>query len=192
MKYANRYIKTYICIKVYIYRQCIACFIWLVIIFLQLDFSSFLININTVNQLDWSFDSSLNFDPVRDAAAQNAAAAAGTSSSNLGNSSGGGPSQPQMDMNSPGRDRTTDTTRLGDYLSKKCAEGNSVYNCLDVGPNTTITNPNKVFCSRIWAHVKAEHPEFANNYPYNATTVNDSTLWSNIYSLNKNYPGNWP
>jgi hypothetical protein len=66
-------------------------------------------------------------------------------------------------------------------------------NVIDRAPNTTVTNPEKVFCSRIWAHVKSEHPEWANNYPYdNRVTVNDATLRSNIYSLNKNYPGRWP
>jgi hypothetical protein len=164
--------------------QCLFSFIY------YFDFGSFFISLNTVYQLEWSFDNfSLNFDAVRDAIAQNAAAGI---TSEQGNSSGGGPSQPQADTNSLGQNRITDTTRLHDYLAG-CGEGNSLNNCLDKNSNTTFTNPERVFCSRIWAHVKTEHPEFANNYSWdNSTTINDSTLRRNIYGLNKNYPGTWP
>jgi len=158
----------------------------------SLDFNSFLANLDTISQLDWSFDSSLNYDPVREAAAQNAEA--GTSSSHT-TSTGGGPSQPQGGENpsADGVNRDTDTKRLGDYLSE-CPQGNSVYNCgLENGSRTINTTPQKLYLSRIWAHVKAEHPEFANNYIHGGnTTVIDDTLINNIYSLKKNYPGYWP
>jgi hypothetical protein len=154
-----------------------------------IDISTFFANFDTISQLDWSYDLSSSYDPVKDAIAQNAEA--GTSSSNT-NSTGGDP-QPQggQDHSADNRNNDTDTKRLGDYLSK-CGEGNSVSNCNLEGSNPHST-PQTLFLSRIWAHVKAEHPEFANNYPYNPnTTVVNSTLLNNIYSLNKNYPGNWP
>ena len=87
------------------------------------------------------------YDPVREAAAQNAVA--GTFS-DQGSSIGGGPSQPEGDLNYSGnKNRITDTTRLGDYLTNKCADGNAMENVIDRAPNTTVTNPEKVFCSRI-------------------------------------------
>lgn len=52
--------------------------------------------------------------------------------------------------------------------------------------------PQKLYLSRIWAHVKAEHPEFAYNSSYNTTTIISDDLINNIYRLNKNYPGYWP
>lgn len=150
-------------------------------------------NYNYVNELDWPNDSSLNYDPVREAAAQNAAA--GISDSNR-DSPGRGSSQPQGggENSSPTNIETdTDTKRLGDYFFQ-CGKGNSMDNCgLEDGSNHFNTTPQKLFLSRIWAHVKAEHPEFANNYIYdNNTTIINDTLLNNIYSLNKNYPGNWP
>jgi hypothetical protein len=85
---------------------------------------SFFYNINLVSQLDWSFDDSLNFDPVRDAVAHNAAA--GISSSNT-STGGGGSSQPQGGNNPSGHPVSvdTDTTRLAHYLS--AWEGQTVH-----------------------------------------------------------------
>jgi len=132
----------------------------------------------------------VNYDPVREAAAQNAAAQNAAE-----NYTGEGSSQPQGGGNpsADGMNSDTDTKRLADYLSE-CPRGNSVYNCgLEQSRTTILTTPRRVYLSRIWAHVKAEHPEFANNYQYgsNTTIIND-TLINNIYSLNKNYPGYWP
>lgn len=123
---------------------------------------------------------------MRDAIAQNTQSGL----SNDTSSTGGGP-QPQGGSNHSVdyRDNDTDTRRLGDYLSK-CAEGNSVSNCKLEGPNTHST-PQTAFLSRIWAHVKAEHPEITNNSEFSSSVVT-TKLINDIYSLNKNYPGNWP
>ena len=155
-----------------------------------IDLYSFLTSFNLNSEVNWSFDYSSNFDPVRDAAAQNAA-----ESTNNGSYQHPGGSNPPVE----GTRQDTDTKRLGDYLSE-CGRGNSTYNCgLE---NNHQGSPLKVFLSRIWAHVKVEHPEWAPAEPITdegtgITTivrhgiVSDSLI-NNIYNLNKNYPGNWP
>ena len=205
----NRCIKSYVYYKAYTNIIYIPRYILLVVFSLQclciissIDFTSFLININYINQLDSSIhDGSYNtvYDPVREAAAQNTATGSfndqGSSSGGGGGpSSGGGPSEPQGDLNSSSnKDRITDTSRLGNYLTDKCGDGGAMENYMNPTPNHLLTTPDRVYCSRIWAHVKSEHPEWTNNYPWDSSvTVNDSTLRSNIYSLNKNYPGRWP
>jgi hypothetical protein len=115
-----------------------------------------LVNLDAVSQLHWSFDSSLNielsdpeyytskYDPVREAAAQNAE----TSSSHT-NSTKGGPSQPQGGEN-PSIDsirQDTDTKYLADYLS--LSKGNSVYNCGLERKSIVATTPQKIYLSRI-------------------------------------------
>jgi hypothetical protein len=69
-----------------------------------------------------------NYDPVKEAAAQNAAA--GLTSGHT-NSTGGGPSQPQTGGNSSVDDTNsvnTDTYRLANHLFQ-CGRGNSLFNC---------------------------------------------------------------
>ena len=176
----------------------------------SLDFNCLLANLDTVAQLDWSLDSSSNtewsgtesytnstpYDPVREAASQNSNGAASSSNTN---STGGGSSEPQGGDNHPadGIRQDTDTKRLGDYLSQ-CGRGYSTYNCgLEPLSNNHAT-PQKLFLSRIWAHVKAENPQFISDSSVgpdgtviNAGIVSDSLI-NNIYNLNKNYPGHWP
>jgi hypothetical protein len=168
-------------------------FIHCILFICSLDFDSFLSKLNAVSQLDWSFDSQLNFDPVRDAAAQNAAAFGNHTNS----TEGGGPSLLEGHNSSVDDVRPdTDTRRLGDYLST-CGKGNATFNCgLEYGSNNYGT-PQTIFLSRIWAHVKAEHPEFLTTFTsLDGTVVREGvvsdSLINNIYGLNKNYPGHWP
>jgi hypothetical protein len=181
-------------------------------IIISLDLNSFLYNLNTVSLFDESFDSSLNYgyDPVKDAAARNAAEGAGRNAAEIAaqnaasgrsstqtNSSGGGPSQPEGRENPSvhGTDYIgdTDTRRLADYLNYECGRGNSVENCGLRDHRMQSTTPQKLYLSRIWAHVKAEHPEIADNFGEGVeTTVINDALIKNIKNLNKNYPGTWP
>lgn len=131
----------------------------------------------------------MNYDPVREAAAHNAAD--GTYSDHT-NSTGGGSSQPQGGENpsADGIRSDTDTKRLGDHLSQY-GRGVPVYLCgIEDTRNATITTPQRHYFSRIWAHVKAEHPEYSDHPQNPKYTINSNTLINNIYNLNKNYPGN--
>jgi hypothetical protein len=161
----------------------------------SLDLNYFLANFDTISQLYWSFDQTLNYDPVREAALQNLVVAE-TNGSHT-NSSWGGPSQPQggggENPSTGGMNSDTDTKRLADYLCQ-CRKGISLYTCgVEDTQNTVITSPERLYFSRIWSHVRTEYPEFAYGYPHTrGTTPNTDTLINNIYSLNKNYPRNWP
>jgi len=160
----------------------------------------------------------LTFDPVREAAADNGRQAeaenARTGSTSRrtnptgGGPSEGGPSEPQESDRPKRKVRakppvrreypawfTSDTIRLSNWLSN-CANNVPLQACgLEDRPRMKHTTHEKLEMSRIWAHVKADHPEFLNNtfYSYNKpATVNNQWLRNNIHNLNKNYPLNWP
>jgi hypothetical protein len=140
--------------------------------------------------LDWAYNAA--YDPVKEAAAYNAAN--GVTSSTYTSSGGNGP---PGGNGSPGPEgfplyidyKMKDTEHLANYMSQ-CPRGNNTFNCgLErEAPNGWTARD---LCS-IWAHVKDEHPEFANNSPFNNTTIINNTLIRNVASLNKNYPRGWP
>jgi len=162
---------------------------------INLDLNSFLYNLNSVSLFEESFDDLLKYyDPVRDAAAQNAAEGTASGNSTQNNHNGGGPSQPEGGERSSnpsghgtGPEADTDTKRLADYLQYECGRGNSVENCGLRSDRMQDTTPQKIFLSRIWAHVKAEHPEIADNFGQGVeTTVINDALIRNVRALNKN------
>jgi hypothetical protein len=69
-----------------------------------------------------------------------------------------------------------------------------------IEPKTAYATVPNNYYSRIWAHVKAEHPEFLTSPPsgassaiyYNHVTSIDSRLLDKLYGLNKNYCQHWP
>lgn len=134
---------------------------------------------------------STNYDPVREAAAENAAAGitSSTYSTGGGGEGGGGPSQPKFVHRGILEYQLKDTQALANYMSE-CPRGNTTYNCGLERP--AMNGKTYKDLANIWAHVKAEHPEFANNCPLPNTTIINDTLINNVASLNTDYSREWP
>jgi len=158
----------------------------------SINLDTILSNLNITNETSWSFDYASGYDPVKEAAAYNAATGVGNNSSLPPvNSAGSG---------SVGtKDQDTDTTRLANFMGN-FGRGNSTQNCgIEYPSNISGVSPQNVYNSRIWAHVKAEHPEwtyettsfYGGGGPFRAAIVSDGLI-ENIRALNKNYPGTWP
>lgn len=135
-----------------------------------------------------SLDSTLNYDPVKEAAAQNFSK--GLTS---GDPTGNDPQRPEYQQNVPnlGNIVIKDTQQLGNWLMS-CGRGTSFFNC-SLESDEPNELPAQADLGRIWAHVKAEHPEFVTNPFFGSKDrgVND-VLIGQIYKLNKNYPKEWP
>jgi hypothetical protein len=136
------------------------------------------------------------YDPVREAAAQNAVV--GTFS-DQGSSSGGGPSQPEgggpsesEGSNIPYEDNVSDvkdTTRLANYLTSRQGRNFRATSIILPSPynSTSRLDPESLDANRICAHIYKEHPGFFSKDP--ARTMINNKLINVIADLNKNYNG---
>lgn len=162
-------------------------------------------NLETITQLDWSFDQSilihedadslniyedLLFDPVRDAAARNE-----SGSNSQGGDSQGGPSNPQGDGYQEGpsinsTESKTETGRLYDFLSPH--KGGIVKNSgIKLRTRYNLSSTQNYY-SRIYAHVRNENviSSQVRKSGIHATITDD--LLDKIKNLNKNYPKEYP
>jgi hypothetical protein len=88
--------------------------------------------------------------------------------------------------------KETDTRRLANYLADNQDKNMSDAKIEPIIPYTAAPDN---YYSRIWAHVKAEHPEFLTSPPvgassaifHNHVTPIDYSLLDKLYGLNKNY-----
>ena len=163
------------------------------------DLSFFLDNLDIVES-DYMFDSN-TYDPVRDAADSNVAPNTRNSDGKISGTPWGdplgGPDRKPVGDCSVTDNQETDTRRLANYLSDNQGKNMSDAKIEPKIPYTAVPNN---YYSRIWAHVKTEHPEFLTSPPvgassaiyHNHVTPIDYSLLDKLYGLNKNYCQHWP
>ena len=155
------------------------------------DLSIFLDNLNIIES---------GYDPVREAADSNIPTPRNSDGRISGTPWGdplGGPDRKPIGDCSILENQETDTRRLANYLADN--QGKNMSDA-KIEPKTAYATVPNNYYSRIWAHVKAEHPEFLTSPSsgassaiyYNHVTSIDSRLLDKLYGLNKNYCQHWP
>jgi ubiquinol-cytochrome c reductase cytochrome b subunit len=164
------------------------------------DLSFILDNLNIIES-DYMFDSNtVMYDPVREAANSNIPTARNSDGKISGTPWGdplGGPDRKPIGDCSVLDNQETDTRRLANYLADN--QGKNMSDA-KIEPRIPYTAAPNNYYSRIWAHVKAEHPEFLTSPPvgassaifHNHVTPIDYSLLDKLYTLNKNYCQHWP
>ena len=157
-------------------------------------------NLNIIES-DYMFDSNtVMYDPVREAANSNIPTARNSDGKISGTPWGdplGGPDRKPIGDCSVLDNKETDTRRLANYLADN--QGKNMSDA-KIEPRIPYTAAPNNYYSRIWAHVKAEHPEFLTFPPvgassaifHNHVTPIDYSLLDKLYTLNKNYCQHWP